>query len=111
MTEQLTEEERGCLGWALGSGIKARRIIDAQAARIAELEAALHEVQQAHTNANGNLRLAESELTQLRERVARLLRLWSDFGSQDMYGGMLQDGMAPPDFEAWTDALEALRGE
>ena len=95
-------------------------------ARVRELEAALHEVQQAHTNANGNLRLAESELAQLRRELtelngelARMQRTRND-ATAELAQMRERVAKAVAELEKWphnsglavVDAgLEALRGK
>jgi hypothetical protein len=57
------------------------------------------------------------EVDALRKAAEKILRLWNEFNSQEMYGEMLREGMSDPDddqremshFEIWEEAHDELR--
>lgn len=51
---------------------------------------------------------AEAQLAAVREPAQRLLVLWANLSSQEMYGEMLQDGMMADDYADWCQHLDAL---
>jgi hypothetical protein len=50
-----------------------------------------------------------NERRAMREALERLLAIWSDFTSQEMYGEMLREGLHKEDWDAWSSAHHAAR--
>jgi hypothetical protein len=54
-------------------------------------------------------REARAEAKRLREAADKVLQLWVEMNSQEMYGEHLREGLDPEHYDAWETAHDALR--
>jgi len=81
----------------------AREASEAAELRIVELRAELAQERESTAVMWG------CDVSALKKATDVVLKAWSDFTSQEMYGEMLRDGMDAVDFDNWEEAHDELR--